>query len=135
MHLAEKIAAWKWVGNAILFISVPCFNVLYMTHAKHQGRDCRLKAYCTTGIKLQQTALLGDQLGISEVKHQVSTLRLNYTHLHYLIHFASLHTYTDGTSKVFSRNALSGILGSNSSSRFTFHWDLIRNYFFKYLFR
>lgn len=69
MHLAEKITAWKRVGNAVLFISMPCFSVLYMTPAKHQGRNCVHKAEPTTGIKLQQTALLHEQLGTSEVKH------------------------------------------------------------------
>lgn len=115
--------------------------------------QCLVSMYCTwlmpnirvetmcIRLNLQQVSncnklysLVISSVGTSEVKHQASTLRLSYTHLHDLIHFASLYTYTDGTSKVFPRNALSGIFGSSSSSQFTFHWDLIRNNFLKVAF-
>jgi hypothetical protein len=50
------------VGNAILFISKPCVNVLHMMHAKHQGRK-HAKGLVYDISSCDKLHFLGDHLG------------------------------------------------------------------------
>lgn len=100
----------KQVGNAILFISISCFNVWAWLMPNN-----KVKAVCimpTTQWKLNCNKLhfWGDHLDTTEVKH-VALFCNSVAFICIILHIVAILTHTQITKANISRNGLWSTLG------------------------